>query len=110
MRSVLPEKKTPHPAKGEGQRKTPEDIMPRTEAGTKHQANNDNGDARSLKKERCGARHPISVRPTAAQLAWLKEQRSRRGLAINALVLLALEQAMAADPIGLTDGLGPEVA
>ena len=44
-------------------------------------------------------RHPISIRPTAAQLLWLKTQRSRRGLAINALVLLALEQAMAADPL-----------
>lgn len=42
-------------------------------------------------------RHPISIRPTAAQLLWLKEQRSRRGLALNALVILALEQAMAAD-------------
>lgn len=43
-------------------------------------------------------RHPISIRPTAAQRAWLDAQRSRRGLALNAIVLLALEQAMAADP------------
>ncbi len=42
-------------------------------------------------------RHPISVRPTAAQLAWLKAQRAQRGLALNALVILALEQAMAQD-------------
>lgn len=42
-------------------------------------------------------RYPISVRPTAAQLAWLKAQRAARGLALNALVILALEQAMAAD-------------
>ena len=37
------------------------------------------------------------MRPTAEQLNWLKAQRRRRGLAINALVVLALEQAMAAD-------------
>ena len=42
-------------------------------------------------------RHPISVRPTVEQLAWLKAERKRRGLAVNALVVLALEQAMAAD-------------
>jgi hypothetical protein len=41
-------------------------------------------------------RHPISVRPTAEQLDWLKAERRRRGLAINALVVLALEQAMVA--------------
>jgi hypothetical protein len=40
-------------------------------------------------------RHPISVRPTAAQLAWLKAERERRGIALNALVLLAIESAMA---------------
>ena len=40
-------------------------------------------------------RHPISVRPTALQLAWLKTERERRGIALNAIVLLALEQAMA---------------
>ena len=51
-------------------------------------------------------RHPISVRPTAAQLAWLKAQRTQRGLALNALVILALEQAMAADP--LTQAAEPE--
>ena len=43
-------------------------------------------------------RHPISVRPTAAQLAWLKAQRTTRGLTINALVVLALEAAMKAAP------------
>ena len=37
------------------------------------------------------------MRPTAEQLDWLKAERRRRGLAINALVVLALEQAMAAD-------------
>lgn len=42
-------------------------------------------------------RHPISVRPTAAQLAWLKDQRQRRGINLNALVILALEAAMKAD-------------
>jgi hypothetical protein len=40
-------------------------------------------------------RHPISVRPTAAQLAWLRAERERRGLAINALVVMAIEAAMA---------------
>ena len=40
-------------------------------------------------------RHPISVRPTASQLAWLKAERDRRGIALNAIVLMALEQAMA---------------
>lgn len=51
-------------------------------------------------------RHPISVRPTAAQLDWLKSQRTSRGLTINALVVLALEQAMAANatPEGLGNG------
>jgi len=42
-------------------------------------------------------RQPISIRPTPAQRAWLDEQRRRRGLALNALVILALEQAMQAD-------------
>jgi hypothetical protein len=40
-------------------------------------------------------RHPISVRPTAPQLAWLKAERERRGIALNAIVLMALEEAMA---------------
>ena len=40
-------------------------------------------------------RHPISVRPTALQLAWLKAERERRGIALNAIVLMALEEAMA---------------
>ncbi len=41
-------------------------------------------------------RHPIHCRPTAAQLAWLRAERERRGLAINALVVMAIEAAMAA--------------
>ena len=41
-------------------------------------------------------RHPICIRPTAAQLAWLRAERERRGLAINALVVMAIEAAMAA--------------
>ena len=53
-------------------------------------------------------RHPISVRPTAAQLAWLKAQRAIRGLTINALVVLALEAAMATSTI--TEGLGDDKA
>ena len=40
-------------------------------------------------------RHPISIRPTALQLLWLKAERERRGIALNAIVLMALEQAMA---------------
>jgi len=44
-------------------------------------------------------RHPISIRPTALQRLWLESQRSRRGLAFNAVILLAIEQAMAADPL-----------
>ena len=44
-------------------------------------------------------RHPLNIRPTSAQRSWLEAQRSRRGLALNAVVLLALEQAMAADPL-----------
>jgi hypothetical protein len=42
-------------------------------------------------------RHPISIRPTAAQLAWLQQQRATRGIAMATLVILALEQAMLAD-------------
>jgi hypothetical protein len=53
-------------------------------------------------------RHPISVRPTAEQLDWLKAQRMRRGLAINALVVLALEQAMAADMAPQAQSAEPE--
>lgn len=49
---------------------------------------------------------PISVRPTAAQLGWLKSQRAARGLTINALVVLALEAAMAANPARQGDGNG----
>ena len=44
-------------------------------------------------------RHPISIRPTQDQRQWMEAQRARRGLALNAVVLLALEQAMAADPV-----------
>ena len=44
-------------------------------------------------------RHPISIRPTQSQRLWMEAQRDRRGLALNAVVLLALEQAMAADPV-----------
>ena len=44
-------------------------------------------------------RQPISFRPTATQLAWLKDQRQRRGINLSALVILALERAMAADSV-----------
>ena len=44
-------------------------------------------------------RHPISIRPTQDQRLWMEAQRDRRGLALNAVVLLALEQAMAAEPL-----------
>ena len=47
-------------------------------------------------------RHPISIRPTQDQRQWMEAQRDRRGLALNAVVLLALEQAMAADPVTQT--------
>jgi hypothetical protein len=39
--------------------------------------------------------HPISIRPTKPLRRWLDEQREQRGLSLNALVILALEQAMA---------------
>jgi hypothetical protein len=42
-------------------------------------------------------RHPISVRPTAAQLQWLKRQREKRGININTQVIMALELLMATD-------------
>ena len=42
-------------------------------------------------------RHPINIRPTPAQRHWLLEQKARRGISINAAVLLALELAMTAD-------------
>jgi hypothetical protein len=38
---------------------------------------------------------PISIRPTKPLRHWLDEQREQRGLSLNALVILALEQAMA---------------
>ena len=41
------------------------------------------------------APHPISIRPTKPLRHWLDEQREQRGLSLNALVILALEQAMA---------------
>ena len=41
------------------------------------------------------APHPISIRPTKPLRHWLDEQRQQRGLSLNALVILALEQAMA---------------
>jgi hypothetical protein len=44
-------------------------------------------------------RHPISIRPTQDQRQWMEAQRERRGLALNAIVLLAIEQAMAADSV-----------
>jgi hypothetical protein len=53
-------------------------------------------------------RHPISVRPTAEQLDWLKAERKRRGLTINALVVLALEQAMAPDAAPKAQSVEPE--
>jgi hypothetical protein len=53
-------------------------------------------------------RHPISVRPTPQQLDWLKAERRRRGLAINALVVLALEQAMVADADQQAQSAEPE--
>ena len=42
-------------------------------------------------------RHPINIRPTQAQRHWLLEQKARRGISINAAVLLALELAMATE-------------
>lgn len=43
-------------------------------------------------------RTPLNFRPTPAQRLWLMEQKARRGISLNAVVLLALEQAMAAEP------------
>ena len=42
-------------------------------------------------------RAPTNIRFSAAQLAWLHEQRQRRGLPVSTLVQLALEAAMAAE-------------
>ena len=39
--------------------------------------------------------NPISIRPTKPLRHWLDQQREQRGLSLNALVILALEQAMA---------------
>ena len=69
----------------------------------RHQTNNGDCITRSVRTPRTGQLHPICIRPTAAQLAWLKAERTRRGLAINALVLLALEKAIAADPLPVAE-------
>jgi hypothetical protein len=38
-------------------------------------------------------RHPISIRPTDQQMLWLRAEADSRGLAINALVVMAIERA-----------------
>ena len=45
-------------------------------------------------------KQPISIRPTPLQRTWLQEQSASRGLSLNALVILALEQAMAQPATG----------
>ena len=40
--------------------------------------------------------NPISIRPTPAQMQWLRQQREERGIPISSLVNLALELAMEA--------------
>ena len=40
--------------------------------------------------------NPISIRPTLAQMQWLRQQREERGIPISSLVNLALELAMEA--------------
>ena len=42
-------------------------------------------------------RTPINIRPTPSQRLWLQQQKLARGLSINALVLMAIEQAMLAE-------------
>jgi len=42
-------------------------------------------------------RTPLNIRPTPAQRAWLLQQKATRGISINAIVLMALELAMASD-------------
>ena len=39
-------------------------------------------------------RNPISIRPTPQQMLWLRSEADRRGLAVNALVIMAIERAM----------------
>jgi hypothetical protein len=41
-------------------------------------------------------RNPISIRPTPKQMLWLRLEADRRGLAVNALVIMAIERAMRA--------------
>jgi len=41
-------------------------------------------------------RNPISIRPTPQQMIWLRLEADRRGLAVNALVIMAIERAMRA--------------
>lgn len=54
-------------------------------------------------------RHPINIRPTQAQRHWLLEQKARRGISINAAVLLALELAMATEqPAASTPAQAPD--
>jgi hypothetical protein len=38
-------------------------------------------------------RSPISIRPTDQQMLWLRAEADSRGLAINALVVMAIERA-----------------
>jgi hypothetical protein len=45
------------------------------------------------------ARHPVQFRPTEAQRQWLDRQRQQRGIPVATVIQLALEQAMAADPV-----------
>jgi len=40
------------------------------------------------------SRPSVTFRPTAAQRAWLDQQRSQRGIPITTLLQLALERAM----------------
>ena len=38
-------------------------------------------------------RNPISIRPTEQQMLWLRTEADSRGLALNALVIMAIERA-----------------
>ena len=38
-------------------------------------------------------RNPISIRPTEQQMLWLRSEADSRGLALNALVVMAIERA-----------------
>ena len=42
-------------------------------------------------------RTPLNFRPTPTQRLWLMEQKARRGISLNAVLLLLLEQAMATE-------------